>query len=55
VPTDGACHAAKCEGLLVLCADGCKDLGTDPGDCGACGAACPASAPRCVSGLCLGS
>ena len=51
---DAACHSTKCDGLLVSCADGCKDLGTDPNNCGACGAVCPISAPMCVSGLCLG-
>jgi hypothetical protein len=54
LPTEGPCRSARCDGLLVLCGDGCKDLGTDANNCGACGAVCPASARRCVAGLCVG-
>jgi hypothetical protein len=52
---EAACRTPSCPEGLVLCASGCKNIDRDPDNCGACGAVCPASARRCVAGLCLGT
>ncbi|MEZ4565203.1 MAG: hypothetical protein R2853_20985 [Thermomicrobiales bacterium] len=43
---------AACTGDDICCAAGCFDLQTDPGHCGDCAVACPATAPVCVAGEC---
>jgi hypothetical protein len=42
---------SRCADTEVTCADGCTDVSSDPANCGACGAACPADA-ACVAGVC---
>jgi hypothetical protein len=51
---DAACWMSTCGENLVSCPDGCKDIGTDPDNCGACGGKCPPDARTCVAGLCRG-
>jgi hypothetical protein len=41
-----------CAPSQTCCASGCHDLQTDAGNCGACGAACPA-AEVCSRGICV--
>lgn len=43
-PDDGNCFTDPCDGL-------CKDVASDPANCGACGIACPATSV-CVAGKC---
>jgi hypothetical protein len=40
-----------CSGGLTLCGDACKNLSTDPSNCGACGKTCP-SDHVCCNGTC---
>lgn len=41
-----------CSGVNVVCDAGCVDLATDPGHCGACGAACKVTEGEVCSGHC---
>src|SRR5262249_32136750 len=51
VCTNGLCGVG-CTGGLVKCGGVCRDLTSDPGNCGACGQPC-AAGQTCVSGQCL--
>jgi hypothetical protein len=53
-----ASACVPCPSGETFCADpegidsACFNLQTNPESCGACGRACPSSAPRCVAGVC---
>jgi hypothetical protein len=51
---DLPCARSACGPYRVTCKNGCKELGSDPDNCGACGAICPAKARFCASGICVG-
>jgi hypothetical protein len=51
VATDGACKCPLNSLTPTACPDVCTDLASDGDNCGACGHACPATAP-CVRGVC---
>lgn len=53
VPNDCQCNGGSaCSGTQVCCQVGCRDVATDPANCGACGRAC-APGFACQSGGCV--
>lgn len=42
----------ECGGGLTLCSGQCIDVTSDPANCGACGASCPAMS-TCAAGACF--
>jgi hypothetical protein len=50
---DAACDdLPTCPDGEVLCAEGCRDIVSNPLNCGGCGRVCPSERPRCLVGNC---
>jgi hypothetical protein len=41
-----------CPDHQILCGDLCRDVATDPQNCGGCSRTCPTNLPHCLAGIC---